>query len=254
MSNHLPRRPGLLVFSASPVCLAAPTASPAKIRRLSPTSQALASEADTVAAITSEEDFFEAKLLYQALPENAGERARLRGKLLDYLLAPIAALDAEQLRRRSFACSGARTISIACRTRFATPWISFRPAPCGRRAGRAGRSRTPAPAEGGEARSWRLLPARQRAARGHGPVRALIGRWRQSRMGVAPGPALPWLDSGAQMAAGSPDRDAWPRPARSSKASPRFGPRPRCSSDWLVARVRPPGQGGRDLAPAHRLW
>jgi hypothetical protein len=67
--------------------------------QLSPASQALSSEAGTVAAIATEEDYFEAKLLYQALPENAPEHVRLRGKLLDYLLGPIAALDAERLRK-----------------------------------------------------------------------------------------------------------------------------------------------------------
>jgi hypothetical protein len=99
MSTHLPRRPGLVVFLGLAGLLGCAHGITSKSADLSPTSRALASEADTVAAIASEEDFFEAKLLYQALPESAGERARLRGKLLDYLLAPIAALDAEQLRR-----------------------------------------------------------------------------------------------------------------------------------------------------------
>jgi tetratricopeptide (TPR) repeat protein len=99
MSNHLPLRLGLLL----PLCIAGLLGCAhgltGKSAKLSPSSQALASEADTVATITCEEDFFEAKLLYQALPENASERARLRGKLLNYLLSPIAALNADQLRR-----------------------------------------------------------------------------------------------------------------------------------------------------------
>ncbi len=71
----------------------------AKPAPLSKAAQAIASEARTVASIATEEDFFEAKLLYQALPEGADEQARLRLKLLDYLLDPIARLNAEQLRR-----------------------------------------------------------------------------------------------------------------------------------------------------------
>jgi len=95
----LPRRPALFVLLGFAGLLGCAHGIPGKSAQLSPTSQALASEAGAVVSITCEEDFFEAKLLYQALPENAVEHARLRGKLLTYLLAPIAALDAEQLRR-----------------------------------------------------------------------------------------------------------------------------------------------------------
>ena len=70
-----------------------------KPSRLSPASQALAREAGALPAITAEEDFFEAKLLYQALPDRSDARTRLRGKLLEYLLGPIATLDAERLRK-----------------------------------------------------------------------------------------------------------------------------------------------------------
>ncbi|HEX7505820.1 MAG TPA: hypothetical protein VF550_03550 [Polyangia bacterium] len=99
MFTNLPRRLGLFVLLGLAGLLGCAHGIGAKSAQLSPTSQALASEAGAVASVTSEEDFFEAKLLYQALPENAVERSRLRGKLLDYLLAPIAALNAEQLRR-----------------------------------------------------------------------------------------------------------------------------------------------------------
>ena len=71
----------------------------AKPVTLSKASQAIANEARAVASIATEEDFFEAKLLYQALPDGAIEQARLRLKLLGYLLDPIAGLNAEQLRR-----------------------------------------------------------------------------------------------------------------------------------------------------------
>lgn len=66
---------------------------------LSKAAQAIASEARAVASIATEEDFFEAKLLFQALPDGADEQARLRLKLFGYLLDPIAGLNADQLRR-----------------------------------------------------------------------------------------------------------------------------------------------------------
>jgi hypothetical protein len=99
MLTTSPRSAGLLAILGFAGLLGCAHGVFSKSATLSRTSQALASEAATVASITSEEDFFEAKLLYQALPENATERVRLRAKMLDYLLAPIAALDAEQLRR-----------------------------------------------------------------------------------------------------------------------------------------------------------
>jgi tetratricopeptide (TPR) repeat protein len=99
MLTILPTRPGLFVVLGLAGLLGCAHSIADRPVQLSPSSQALANEAGAVVAITSEEDFFEAKLLHQALPEYATQRARLRGKILDYLLAPIAALDAEQLRR-----------------------------------------------------------------------------------------------------------------------------------------------------------
>ena len=66
---------------------------------LGPVSQTLVTEAGAVGPIASEEDYFEAKLLYQALPDRTPERARLRGKLFEYLLGPIAPLEAERVRK-----------------------------------------------------------------------------------------------------------------------------------------------------------
>jgi tetratricopeptide (TPR) repeat protein len=66
---------------------------------LSKASQGIANEAHAIANITTEEEFFAAKLIYQALPDGADEQLRLRLKLFDYLLDPIAGLNAEQLRR-----------------------------------------------------------------------------------------------------------------------------------------------------------
>ncbi len=65
---------------------------------LSPASQAVAGEAAKVTRITAEEDYFEAKLLYQALPMDSEPQLRLRGELLEYLLGPLATLDAKRLR------------------------------------------------------------------------------------------------------------------------------------------------------------
>ncbi|MGB8294670.1 MAG: hypothetical protein WCG85_04520, partial [Polyangia bacterium] len=59
----------------------------------------LANEAAGLAPITSEEDFLEAKFLYQALAQGSDEQPRLRLKMLEYLLGPLANLDAQRLRR-----------------------------------------------------------------------------------------------------------------------------------------------------------
>ena len=59
----------------------------------------LANEAATLPAIANEEDYLEAKFLYQALAQGSEEQARLRLKLVEYLLGPLASLDAQRLRR-----------------------------------------------------------------------------------------------------------------------------------------------------------
>ena len=62
-------------------------------------SRALASEAGRIGPIAYEDDFTEARLVFQALPANATERAGLRAKLLHYLLDPVLALNPAALRR-----------------------------------------------------------------------------------------------------------------------------------------------------------
>lgn len=94
--NRLCRRLAPLACTALLGCAHAVAPKPVP---LSPASQALASQAGAIGPIASEEDYFDAKLLYQALPESAPEQARLRAKLLDYLLGPIAPLDAERVRK-----------------------------------------------------------------------------------------------------------------------------------------------------------
>lgn len=54
----------------------------------------LANEAAGLAPIANEEDFLEAKFLYQALAQGSQEQPRLRLKILEYLLGPLATLDA----------------------------------------------------------------------------------------------------------------------------------------------------------------
>ena len=67
--------------------------------QVSASSMAFAKEALAVAKVTSEEDFLEARMVYQALPTGMEEHARLRGVLLSYLLGPIAHLQADALRK-----------------------------------------------------------------------------------------------------------------------------------------------------------
>jgi len=62
-------------------------------------SKSLQSEAGRIATIAYEDDFTEGRLIFQALPVNAPERAALRGKLLHYLLDPVLALNQTTLRR-----------------------------------------------------------------------------------------------------------------------------------------------------------
>ncbi|HXU05189.1 MAG TPA: hypothetical protein VN903_29720, partial [Polyangia bacterium] len=62
-------------------------------------SRAVASEATRIGRIAYEDDFTEARLVFQALPANAPERAGLRSKLLHYLLDPVLALNVATLKR-----------------------------------------------------------------------------------------------------------------------------------------------------------
>jgi tetratricopeptide (TPR) repeat protein len=61
--------------------------------------RALATEAGRINRIAYEDDFTEARLVYQALPTNAPERTALRRKLLHYLLDPVLTLNPGNLRR-----------------------------------------------------------------------------------------------------------------------------------------------------------
>ena len=61
--------------------------------------RAVVSEAGRIGKIAYEDDFTEARLVFQALPPNAPERATLRSKLLHYLLDPVLALNPATLKR-----------------------------------------------------------------------------------------------------------------------------------------------------------
>ena len=61
--------------------------------------QALAAEAGRIGGIKYEDDFLEARLIFQALPIAAPSRPALRAKLLHYLLDPVLALNPAVLKR-----------------------------------------------------------------------------------------------------------------------------------------------------------
>jgi tetratricopeptide (TPR) repeat protein len=63
--------------------------------------RALAGEASRIGAIAYEDDFLEARLVFQALPIAAPERIALRAKLLHYLLDPVLALKLDDIRRET---------------------------------------------------------------------------------------------------------------------------------------------------------
>jgi tetratricopeptide (TPR) repeat protein len=61
--------------------------------------RAVVSEAGRIGRIAYEDDFTEARLVFQALPAAAPERTALRSKLLHYLLDPVLALNPTTLKR-----------------------------------------------------------------------------------------------------------------------------------------------------------
>ncbi|HXJ20249.1 MAG TPA: hypothetical protein VMT03_08450 [Polyangia bacterium] len=63
--------------------------------------RAVASEASRIGPIVYEDDFLEARLVYQALPIASPERLALRTKLLRYLLDPVLALKVGDIRRET---------------------------------------------------------------------------------------------------------------------------------------------------------
>jgi tetratricopeptide (TPR) repeat protein len=63
--------------------------------------RALAGEASRIGPIAYEDDFLEARLVFQALPLGGPQRVALRAKLLHYLLDPVLALKADDVRRQT---------------------------------------------------------------------------------------------------------------------------------------------------------
>jgi tetratricopeptide (TPR) repeat protein len=107
MTSSSPARPGLGAVRGGRAVVLVSLASllgcahgfSSQSRGLSKASQAFAKEAENVATVASEEEYLDAKLVYQALPDGAQAQLGLRIKLLDYLLGPLATLDPERLRR-----------------------------------------------------------------------------------------------------------------------------------------------------------
>lgn len=65
---------------------------------LSTVAQRYAMQAEAIATPQAEEDFLEARLVFQALPVYAPQRKALRSRLVEYLLGPIEKLGAEDLK------------------------------------------------------------------------------------------------------------------------------------------------------------
>jgi tetratricopeptide (TPR) repeat protein len=66
---------------------------------MSPSTKALAKEAGAWKTVKNEEEFLEARFIYQGLPEGIEERLRLREVLLAYLLGQQSTIDAKLLRQ-----------------------------------------------------------------------------------------------------------------------------------------------------------
>jgi tetratricopeptide (TPR) repeat protein len=63
--------------------------------------RSLATAAGRIGGVVYEDDFLEARLMFQALPLAAPERALLRAKLLHFLLDPVLALKLDDVRRET---------------------------------------------------------------------------------------------------------------------------------------------------------
>src|SRR3954462_9198313 len=68
-------------------------------RGMSGSAQRFAGEAAAIKTVAFEEDFLDARLVFQALPFGSKERPALRTKLVRYLVTPLANLDLDRLHR-----------------------------------------------------------------------------------------------------------------------------------------------------------
>jgi len=75
----------------------------APVRKDSPSTERLLTEARGIKQPRFEEDFLHARLVFQALPEQSTDRTQLRAKLLTYLLGGAAELDLAELTAGSLA-------------------------------------------------------------------------------------------------------------------------------------------------------
>jgi tetratricopeptide (TPR) repeat protein len=92
-------KPACAVFGLAAAASSCAYRGAAGAGRPSEAAMRMADEAAALAPIANEEDFLEAKFLYQALAQGSDDQARLRLKMVEYLLGPLATLDAQRLRR-----------------------------------------------------------------------------------------------------------------------------------------------------------
>src|SRR6476661_3104823 len=92
VSGLAPRARAIYVAAAGTVLIALTVGCAHSAPAPAAPGRALASEAGQITTVTYEDDFTEARLIFQALPLAAKERLPLRAKLLHYLLAPVLAL------------------------------------------------------------------------------------------------------------------------------------------------------------------
>jgi tetratricopeptide (TPR) repeat protein len=97
------RRPPILAAAILLVLTGAVGCASTRIPELSEPARRIAAEAarTSSAPIAFEDDFLEARLVYQALPLTSAERPALRERMVHYLLEPLTHLEAEKLRKES---------------------------------------------------------------------------------------------------------------------------------------------------------
>lgn len=86
----------LLLAAAAAGCA---TARGPGVANVSEAAARLANDAARLGPIVSEEDLLEAKFIHQALVQGSDDQVRLRMRMVEYLLGPLAKLDAFRLRR-----------------------------------------------------------------------------------------------------------------------------------------------------------
>jgi tetratricopeptide (TPR) repeat protein len=99
MRRWLPRLATATATATLAICAAVAGCAHQAPATLGGPSQHFQTEATQIRTVAYEDDFIEARLVFQALPVGVPERSALRQTLVRYLLEPAVALPAEQLRR-----------------------------------------------------------------------------------------------------------------------------------------------------------